>query len=239
MIPYQIIRSAKRKTIALQLKSGELVVRAPFGVTQQYIERLVSSKQAWIASKLHCYLQREKITADHATKLEDGGRIWLYGHKRTIQLQFTASTPVQVLDNQVVISLHPRYQKLSKQQHNQQIKLQLARWMKHHATMLIEAKLAHFSPILQLTPTKVSIRLYKARWGSCNSLGQLSFNYLLMMLPESVVDYLVIHELCHLQFLDHSGNFWQLVSDYCPNYQDEKQWLKQHQSCLAWPETTN
>jgi predicted metal-dependent hydrolase len=78
------------------------------------------------------------------------------------------------------------------------------------------------------------VRKYKARWGSCNNRGELSFNCLLKMLPLWVVDYVIVHELCHLKHMNHSTRFWQLVEQYNPQFRLAKAWLKQNQASLSW-----
>ena len=85
-----------------------------------------------------------------------------------------------------------------------------------------------------LTPSKIKIRQYKARWGSCNSRKEVSLNYLLMMAPLWVIDYVIIHELCHLVHMNHSSQFWALVKLHCPDYNTAKQWLITHQKDLHW-----
>lgn len=75
---------------------------------------------------------------------------------------------------------------------------------------------------------RVSIKALKSRWGSCSAKRNLNFNCLLALCPSEVVDYVIIHELCHLKELNHSKNFWAEVSKYCPDYKAQKLWLKLH-----------
>ena len=74
----------------------------------------------------------------------------------------------------------------------------------------------------------ITVRDQKSRWGSCSSRGTLSFNYRLMFAPPRVLDYVVVHELCHLTHMDHSANFWGMVERVMPDYRVYKQWLKEH-----------
>ena len=74
----------------------------------------------------------------------------------------------------------------------------------------------------------ITVRDQKSRWGSCSSRGTLSFNYRLMFAPPRVLDYVVVHELCHLTHMDHSANFWGMVERTMPDYRVYKQWLKEH-----------
>lgn len=76
--------------------------------------------------------------------------------------------------------------------------------------------------------TSITIRDQRSRWGSCSSRGTLSFNYRLMFAPPKVLDYVVVHELCHLTHMNHSKDFWNMVTGIMPDYKVYKQWLKEH-----------
>ncbi len=75
---------------------------------------------------------------------------------------------------------------------------------------------------------RISIRDQKTRWGSCSAKGTLSFNWRLMLAPPAVLDYVVVHELCHLTHMNHSKAFWALVESVCPDYRTHRRWLKEH-----------
>jgi hypothetical protein len=101
------------------------------------------------------------------------------------------------------------------------------RWYKQQAQQHFAQRVAHFSPMVGAWPASIQIKTYRARWGSCNSKGQLQFNWKLMMAPQAVVDSVVVHELCHLLHLHHGPEFWAQVRRVLPNYRDAKQWLKE------------
>lgn len=75
---------------------------------------------------------------------------------------------------------------------------------------------------------RITIRDQKTRWGSCSAKGTLSFNWRLMLAPPEILDYVVIHELCHLTYMDHSAAFWRKVESVCPGYRTARRWLKDH-----------
>lgn len=89
---------------------------------------------------------------------------------------------------------------------------------KEEARMRVHARLAHFNGHYNLPLRKVFIKSLKSRWGSCSERGNLNFNYLLVFLPPPLQDYLIVHELCHLQEFNHSPRFWALVEETIPDY---------------------
>ncbi|MBF1183159.1 MAG: M48 family metallopeptidase [[Eubacterium] sulci] len=79
---------------------------------------------------------------------------------------------------------------------------------------------------------RISIRGQKTRWGSCSSKGNLNYNYLLILCPDDVIEYVVIHELCHRVYMNHSKRFWEKIEEFCPNYRQARKWLKQNGNSL-------
>lgn len=94
----------------------------------------------------------------------------------------------------------------------------------------IGARVRDYSKIMGVTVGRITIRNQKTRWGSCSSKGNLNFNYQLYYLPEELLDYVVIHELAHRRYMNHSADFWAEVEKYCPNYKTYRQQLKEY--CL-------
>ena len=87
---------------------------------------------------------------------------------------------------------------------------------------------AYFRQFTGGTYNRITIRDQKTRWGSCSARGTLSFNWRLMLAPPAILDYVVVHELCHLTHMDHSATFWQAVESVCPDYRSARKWLKEH-----------
>lgn len=87
---------------------------------------------------------------------------------------------------------------------------------------------SHYDTLFTNRYSRITIRDQKTRWGSCSSKGTLSFNWRLMLAPPAVLDYVVVHELCHLTHMNHSKDFWRCVEWILPNYKEQKKWLKEH-----------
>lgn len=95
------------------------------------------------------------------------------------------------------------------------------------ALQYIPERVAYFAKLVGVTYGRITIRNQKTRWGSCSSKGNLNFNCLLMLTPPEVIDYVVVHELCHRKEMNHSKAFWSEVEKVCPNYKESVRWLKE------------
>lgn len=112
---------------------------------------------------------------------------------------------------------------------------QLEAWLVEEASKVILGRIKAISARIGVYPQKVSLRSQKTRWGSCSSKGNISLNWKLIFAPIEVIDYVIIHELCHLQQMNHSNAFWTLVSSYAPHYKEQREWLKKHSHLIHWP----
>ena len=101
------------------------------------------------------------------------------------------------------------------------------------AREVIEKRVANFHQLTGGEYTGISIRSQKTRWGSCSSTGALSFNWRLILAPPIILDYVVVHELCHLHHMDHSAAFWADVERVMPDYKIRRKWLKAHSAELS------
>lgn len=98
--------------------------------------------------------------------------------------------------------------------------------LREKTRQLVTRRVEYFAPIIGVTYGQIAIRTQRTRWGSCSSKGNLNFNCLLGLVPSEVLDYVVVHELCHRKELNHSDRFWNEVSRILPDYKARKQWLK-------------
>ena len=96
------------------------------------------------------------------------------------------------------------------------------------ALVVIPEKVRKYAPIVGVTYGRITIRNQRTRWGSCSSKGNLNFNCLLMLFPDEVIDYVVVHELCHRKHMNHSAEFYAEVERVCPEYRRCQKWLKEN-----------
>lgn len=227
MEQYQIIKS-KRKTISLSFdKECNLVVKAPLWVPQRQIEAFVAQKAEWIeATKIRLLCARDKAD-ESRIKLESGDTLYFLGDKRILTVIREDRKRAKVISTMGRLLLYVPYEADYEYKREQ-----LEKWYRKEAAELLKEKAEEFAARLQVTYSDIKIKDQKSRWGSCSSKGNLNFNWRIIMAPEPVCDYVVIHELCHLKHMDHSENFWKLVESICPEYRQYRKYLKDKGMCL-------
>jgi len=109
----------------------------------------------------------------------------------------------------------------------------LERWYRRAARAEVLPRLDAATRALGARYTALTIRNQRTRWGSCSTMGAMSFNWRLLLGPEPVLDYVVWHEACHLKVMDHSDRFWVLVRSHCPDYEASRRWLRRHGATLV------
>ena len=133
--------------------------------------------------------------------------------------EFVASKASWVEKHLADLKSRPRLQTLSEED---------LKRLAEEACRVIPSRVAELGPRVGVTWGKITVRAQVSRWGSCSSLGNLSFNCLLMLAPPEVLDYVVVHELCHRKEMNHSARFWAEVERVLPDYRSSRKWLKEN-----------
>lgn len=191
-------------------------VLAPPAMPVYLIEQFIHNKQQWIQKKLN---EREKRPIYIPKLFVAGEQFHLLGKAYELELK-TAKCSV-LIDNDRLLLSHPSPQQKSTGR-------QLTRWYRQQAEVHFRQRCEFFAVPIGREPQSVGVKGYKSRWGSCHIDGRIYFNWRLIMAPESVIDYVVVHELCHLIHHNHSKAYWQLVACIMPDYHNAKSWLKLH-----------
>jgi predicted metal-dependent hydrolase len=109
----------------------------------------------------------------------------------------------------------------------------LERWYRRAARLEIAPRLDRACSLIGRSYSRLTIRGQRTRWASCSPEGAMSFNWRLMLAPEPVLGYVVWHEVCHLEVMDHSPRFWALLGEHCPDYRAQARWLREHGATLV------
>jgi len=206
---YIVVRSS-RKTIALVIDSeANLIVRAPNNIKDSEIADFVKKKRHWINDKQH---QVSTFAEKHSPVIFETGENFLYlGDEYTI---------LRSKESKICFSgtniLIPENFNLS----------DVLSWLKEVASNIIDERVSRYSSLMGVTYSSIKLSEAKARWGSCSSKDSLNFAWRLIMCPISVIDYVVVHELSHITYKNHSASFWARVKTVLPNYKEQQDWLK-------------
>jgi len=207
----------KRKTIALQITDdATLVVRAPFYVSEQTIKDVVIKHKDWIERKKKDILSRDPKFAE---KEFVNGEGFLYlGEYYKLNIVNKQNAPL--LFNNNTFSLLRDHLPVARDL--------FINWYKEKAYEKISERVEWYAKKRGFVYNKINITDANQRWGSCSPKGNLNFSWRLIMAPLSVVDYVVVHELVHLEERNHTKFFWTKVKMLIPEYEKYKQWLKEN-----------
>ncbi|MFH1032023.1 MAG: SprT family zinc-dependent metalloprotease [Chloroflexota bacterium] len=224
VIFYTLRRSYKAKYVRLEIRpQSGLTVVVPRSYRLAQLPGLLRKKERWILSKVEKYSQIEQIS----TKKEiNSGDTLLYLGK-----EYQVETSQNQLKKETV-SLGRQKIVVSVQDINTRLNPILEWWYRCQATEIMREKANELCNRLGVTFNRLTIRGARTRWGSCSQKGNLNFNWRLAMVPEAVIDYVVVHELAHLREMNHTEKFWKLVAEHCPHWRESRKWLKEHETEL-------
>ncbi len=217
----RVIRT-KRKSIALILTDeGKLIVRSPVNTSNKYIEKVVNEKRNWIIKKQEMIKRRSN--SYEPKKYVNGEKFLILGESYGLKI---VSAPVKdiTIDGKQIL-LPEGY--LSKADKN------MLAWYKKQAKEFICRRVKRFSGLLGIKYNTVKISNAKKRWGSCSSKGNLNFSWRLYMAPAAVIDYVVVHELIHVEIPNHSKQYWSRVRALMPDYEKHRHWLYENQKKMS------
>lgn len=222
-LPYQLKRSARRRSLALQVKQGELWVLAPVGVPQLSIEQFICEKQHWV--RQHLVATQPKPVPLY---LAERRLPWLDTQLQLITV-LDSHNAVTLQGQQLWVQLSRRIKPANRANWQQQLVVQ---WYQQQAQQWFSSRVLYWQTQMQVQAKTVRVGDWQRKWGLCTSQREVSFNWRLLLAPQWVADYVVVHELAHLRYLNHSAEFWRLVAQFYPDYLQVKQWLRAHQHQL-------
>ncbi len=226
-IPYSIRVSTRARILRLVVRQESgLEIVVPRGVRSRQIEEALQQKASWILKSMR------RLQA--MPELKDGRELSCMG--KLLRLQLTVSDRVVSGRPRVTLAGETLLVTLRETDWNNSgvLRRALEVWFRRRAHTLIPDRLLAANQTFGFQYGRVTIKEQKSRWGSCSRAGNLNFNWRLLMAPLPVLDYVLIHELAHLQELNHAPAFWQLVASACPDYQIQRRWLREHGHTLRF-----
>jgi hypothetical protein len=216
-VAYTLRRSARSRNVWLRFGIGTgLEVVAPMRMSMVSLESVIAKKSRWLLNQLDRAGVAERVRK--AREPRDGAVLPYMGTEYTLRVELAEDASVRISGDEIHAALPDASV--------ENLREVLREWYKKMARVVIPERVNQLSNGKKVG--SVSIRDQKTRWGSCSSKGNLSFNWRLAMAPPRIIDYMIIHELCHLDQPDHSAKYWAKVEKLCPDYKEREAWLKEH-----------
>ena len=220
--PFQVevVRTDRKRSASIRLLGDLVKVSVPMTLSDSRIRNLVTKRTPWIKNKLQEQSDRpitppkEYVSGETVTYLGKNYRLKvLIGEQPSIKLRrgYVEATVTKT-------DFDPK----------NTIRSLLVHWYRSLAEKRLGEKTVRLARVIGVNPASVTVKNYKSRWGSCSTKGDISYNWRIILAPHSIVDYVVVHELCHMLEHNHSSKYWKHVERYVPNWRECKDWLKQN-----------
>jgi len=226
--PYQytVRRSRRARRVLLHVDAGgEVEVVVPWHTAFAFAEQFVELKRDWLGSKLAAHQHRQaQLPKRHFTS---GESLPVLGEQYRLRIHFEAGRRRRHLDHHqhtIILKLPPAAD----------AKLAVIDWYRSFAKQYFASTSKQLAKSIHKKVSRVAIGDHRSQWGSCSKKGRLSFNWRLLLAPQAVADYVIVHEVAHLVHPNHSAKYWALVAQLCPAYQTHRRWLKKNQHQLIF-----
>jgi predicted metal-dependent hydrolase len=215
-LTFEVIRSDRRRTVEIGVeRDGRLVLRAPEGVPDVRLERFATEKRMWVCEKL----ARKKALAPVAPRREfvSGEGFYFLGRAFRLLLVDEQDRPLKLTEGRFRLV---RSEAERGREH-------FVAWYTECARPWLARRVDEWAPRLGIEDVGVEVLDLGFRWGSCGK-GRVNFNWSTITLPPGIIDYVIIHELVHVQHAHHGSEFWSAVARAMPDHETRKQWLAEH-----------
>ncbi len=229
-ITYTILVDKRRKAIQLRiLPTATVEIATPNKLAKVDVEHIFTAKSKWLRRRLSKLASLAENPVNQ--QVACGSQLLYNGEPYTITILPDSKVTVVVRYGELLVKLPQNY--IDHQQAASILEQIVKAWLVDQAGNLFCDKTRHWATAIGVRPAKITIRDQKTRWGSCSSLGNINYNWRVIMAPPWVADYLVIHELCHMLVPNHSAKFWEQVSRFSPNYRECRKWLTDNGKLLS------
>jgi predicted metal-dependent hydrolase len=220
-IAYRVIRSPRATADIVIERDGSLVVRAPEWADDAQIAGIVASRQYWI---YRCLAEWRDLNATGVLREYKNGEGFLYlGRAYRLLLVADQDDPLQLKNGRFTLR-----RDLVDHGEIAAAKSAFRDFYIAKGTERLRGRVGYFAPKVGVEPAGIEVKELGHRWASCSASGKVSFHWKCMMAPQTVIDYIVVHELCHFHHRDHTDAFWNEVDKVLPDFQERKEWLRKN-----------
>jgi len=222
-IPYSIRYSTRAKRMSIRVTHDLVEAVAPEDFSRDRVDSFVKKKRQWIYRKVEDMVALEEISIfSWPERFVTGAKIPFYGRNMKLRVREEDINHITVSYRHGFLITKPCKASES------DVRAALEKWLTFRLKDDARALISLYAPVLNIAPRPAAVSALKTRWGSCGKTGSIRVNWLLVMAPKPVLEYVVVHELCHLKHRNHSSEFWSLVSSCLPDYAGAKAWLERN-----------
>mgnify|MGYP001367083477 FL=1 len=219
-----IKRTNRKKTVSFRIKNQEVIISVPKFLSDNEIYNLVEIKIKWIKNKLAL----EKLNNVSIKRKYENGDIFLYlGSEYSLKIKKSYRDNIYIKDKNLIVEAKNVLA-------TNNIKNNIKNWYITESKKYLTKTNSYYEILIGVKSNKLLFGKYKSKWGSCNSKKTISYDWRIIMAPFEVIHYLIIHELCHIKYPNHSIYFWKYVEKYMINYKIQRKWLKNNSNKLIF-----
>ncbi|MBI1174910.1 MAG: DUF45 domain-containing protein [Sideroxydans sp.] len=224
-VSYTLKRSGKRRrSIGLSIDDRGLTVSMPLRASEKWLHSVLQQKARWIVEKL----------ADWQAHKPPEVPLWIDGQFiKFIGEPLTLRVVPSLFDAPPLLRGRQLFVHVTDGANQQVVEQVVAQWYQREAEVLFRQRVAHYAPLMGVSPSVVALSSARTQWGSCTARGTVRLNWHLIKMPLRLIDYVVVHELAHLVEMNHSPAFWQVVATVCPDYGRRRGELKHREVLIG------
>jgi predicted metal-dependent hydrolase len=212
----------KRKTVEISVEAPDVVnVVAPDVMKEDEILEVVKKKASWIIQKL--FLLNSIETTPIKREYVNGESFMYFGRNYSLKILIDENVKkpeVRLCRGKFYVIVNKKDESI--------IKKALEEWYRQKTYQKIQERLKYYQRFFDKKPTAIKVKEQKKRWGSCTSRDEILFNWRCAMARSDAFDYILVHEMCHLYYKNHSKDFWILLSKVIPDYEKRREWLRKY-----------
>jgi len=218
-LAYTVIRSHRATADIIIERDGSILVRAPNGVDDARVEDIIAAKRYWIYKNL---AEWRDLNATRVLREYKNGEGFLYlGRAYRLLLVSDQAEALQLHNGRFCLR-----RDLVDHGEVEAARAAFRQFFQSRGRERLKARVKYYAPKVGVSPRSVDVRELGNRWATCSPGGDLTFHWKCMMAPQTIIDYIVVHELCHFHHFDHTVAFWNEVDKVMPQFQERKEWLR-------------
>lgn len=223
IVPYTIKRSPRRR-LSLTIDHRGLRVLGPMNLSLRQSESLILTHESWVIQKLDEW-RPERL--NNGWSINGATPLPVFGEPHTVRTEMHAARSPFIERTDGSLVLHTKEPLNTVRNHKS-----LVQWLRGEAHRYFELRINELAPRMDVRVSALSLSQARTRWGSCTSQGHIRLNWRLVHLPQSLVDYVIVHELAHLKEMNHSPRFWAVVETMYPDHKSARKALRSHIATL-------